>query len=149
MRRFRILGPRPLGLMFTLTLLLLTPLLASSALAGDLVPPAILTSFEGFSKDWMTRLEQVNQQNLQSVKPEPTANHRVVGRYICYGPECIREVRRTDSKATPYVGILRYPQKEMEKEGDTAQNMKEHPGILASEIQVTEIFRYTGDRWVY
>ena len=113
------------------------------------MPPAILTSFEGFSKNWMARLERVNQQNLLGLKPEAAANDRVVGRYICYGPDCIREVRGTDSKATPYVGIIRYPQKVMEKEGDTLQKMKEHPGTQASEIQVTEIFRYTKGRWVY
>lgn len=139
----------PLWLLFVFAVLLLPPFVHSPALAGEVVPPAILTSFEGFSKNWMARLEQVNQQNLQGVKPEAAANDRVVGRYICYGPDCIREVRNTDSKATPYVGIIRYPQKVMEKEGDTLQQMKEHPGTQASEIQVTEIFRYTKGRWVY
>lgn len=129
--------------------LLLALFFCSPALAGEEVPPPIVTSFEGFSKSWMARLEQVNQKNLQSLKPEAAANGRVVGRYICYGPDCIREVRGTDSKATPYVGILRYSQKMMEKEGDTLQEMKEHPGAPASEMQVTEIFRYTKGHWVY
>ena len=48
-----------------------------------------------------------------------------------------------------YVGILRYVQRVMEKEGETPRKMREHPGMVTSEIQVTEIFRYTGGRWVY
>jgi hypothetical protein len=149
MKHFSLPGRQPLWLIFVFAALLLPLFVHSPALAGEVVPPAIQTSFEGFSKNWMARLEQINQQNLQGVKPEAAANNRVVGRYICYGPDCIREVRGTDSKATPYVGILRYPQKVMEKEGDTLQKMKEHPGTQASEIQVTEIFRYTKGRWVY
>lgn len=97
----------------------------------------------------MSRLAQVNRENSRDLKPEPAANGRLVGRYVSYGPDSAREVRRTDSKATPYVGIIRYAQKVMEKEGDTPQRLKDHPGVPTSEIQVTEIFRYTGGRWVY
>lgn len=97
----------------------------------------------------MSRLEQVNQQNIRTMKSETAANGRVVGRYICYGPDCVQEVRPTGSKVTPYVGILRYSQKVMEKEGDTLQQMQENAAVPASEIEVTEIFRYTRGRWVY
>jgi hypothetical protein len=138
---------RSLGLFFAV--LLLSPFLCGSALAGESVPTAILTSFESFSKGWMARLEKVNQQNSREAKSESAADGRMVGRYICYGPDCMREVRVTESKATPYVGIIRYAQKVMEKEGDTPQKMKADPGVQTSEIQVTEIFRYTGGRWVY
>ena len=146
---FAIPGRQQLGLALFSATLLLSLLLCTSALAGEGVPPAILTSFESFSKGWMARLEQVNQQNSRTLKPESAANGRVVGRYICYGPDCMREVRGTESKATPYVGIIRYAQKVVEKEGDTPQKMREHPGVPTSEIQVTEIFRYTGGRWGY
>ena len=129
--------------------LALLPGLCGSALAGEAVPSAVLTSFEIFTQGWMSRLEQVSQQNSRELKPEPAANGRLVGRYICYGADCVREVRGTDSKVTPYVGIIRYAQKMMEKEGESLQKMKEHPGLSTSEIQVTEIFRYTGGRWVY
>jgi len=150
MKRFCFVIPRrqQLGLALFFTVLLL-PVHRTPALAGEGVPPAIQTSFENFSKGWMARLEQVNQQNNRALKPESAANGRVVGRYICYGPDCLREVRGTESKATPYVGIIRYSQKTIEKEGDTTKNMREHTGVPTSEIQVTEIFRYTGGRWVY
>ena len=147
MKLFPAPGKHPLGLLFVFAALLL--FFHSPASAGETVPPAILASFDGFSQSWMARLERVSRQNLQSLKPKSAANDRVVGRYICYGPDCVQEVRSTDSKVTPYVGIIRYPQKVMEKEGETLKNMKAHPGTQASEIQVTEIFRYTGGRWVY
>lgn len=146
---FVIPGRKQLGLVLFSAVLLLSPILWDSALAGEDVPPAILTSFENFGKNWMARLEQVNQQNTRTLKSTSTADGRVVGRYVCYGPDSLREVRGTDSKLTPYVGIIRYSQKTMEKEGDTQQKMREHPGVQTSEIQVTEIFRYTGGRWVY
>lgn len=151
MKRFCFVMPRrqQLGLALFFAVLLLSPVLCGPALAGEGVPPAILASFESFSKGWMARLEQVNQQNSRTLKSESATNGRVVGRYVCYGPDCMREVRGTESKATPYVGIIRYAQKVMEKEGDTPQKMREHPGVPTSEIQVTEIFRYTDGRWVY
>ena len=37
----------------------------------------------------------------------------------------------------------------VEKEGDTLEKMRDHPCVPTNEIQVTEIFRYTGGRWVY
>jgi hypothetical protein len=146
---FRIPGRQQLGRTLFFATLLLLPVFPGPALAEEGVPPAILTSFESFSKDWMARLEQVNQQNNRSLKPESATDGRVVGRYICYGPDCMREVRGTESKATPYVGIIRYAQKVLEKEGDTPQKMRDHPGVPTNEIQVTEIFRYTKGRWVY
>lgn len=150
MKRFcSAMSRRQWSLVFFTVVLALSPGLCGSSLAGEAVPPSILTSFENFSKGWMSRLEQVNQQNSRDLKPAPAANGRLVGRYVCYGPDCVREVRGTDSKATPYVGIIRYAQKVMEKEGETPQKMKDHPGVPTSEIQVTEIFRYTGGRWVY
>jgi hypothetical protein len=130
--------------------LLLLISLCGTALAGEAVPPSIAASFESFSTGWMSRLAQVSQENSRTVKPEaPDAGGRTVGRYICYGPDCVREVRATGSRATPYVGILRYAQKAMEKEGETPQKMKEHPGVATGEIQVTEVFRYSAGRWVY
>jgi hypothetical protein len=146
---FLIPGKQQRSLVLFAAVLLFSPLVCGPALAGEVVPSAILTSFENFSKGWMARLEKVNQENSRDVKSEAVADGRMVGRYICYGPDCMREVRGTESKATPYVGIIRYAQKVMEKEGDTPKKMKEDPGVQTSEIQVTEIFRYTGGRWVY
>lgn len=137
------------GPIFLAAVLVLLPGLCGVSPAGEAVPPAVVASFENFSKGWMSRLEQVSRQNSRELKPESAANGRLVGRYVCYGPECVREVRGTDSKITPYVGIIRYGQKVMEKEGETLQKMKDHPGVATGEIQVTEIFRYTGGRWVY
>ena len=148
-RFFFSMSGRLSGLFLTTLLLLLFKFSCGPVLAGEGVPSSVLTSFESFSTGWMSRLEQVSQQNSRSLKPESSANGRVVGRYVHYGPDCVREVRGTGSKATPYVGILRYAQKVVEKEGETLQKMKEHPGVPTSEIQVMEIFRYTGGRWVY
>jgi len=121
----------------------------SLALAEDPVPVKVRASFEKFSKVWMARLEQVNRDNNLAVKPETVAPGRVVGRYLRYGPDCTREVRATGSKTTPFVGILRYSQRTMEKEGETIPKMKDNPASASGEIQVMEIFRYTGGRWVY
>lgn len=150
MKRFSLVlsGRQGVQVFFAMVALLLTGL-SGPALAGEAVPPSILTSFEDFSSGWMSRLEQVSQQNSRVLKSEPAGNGRVVGRYVSYGPDSMREVRGTSSKATPYVGIIRYAQKTMEKEGENLQKMKEHPGVSTSEIQVMEVFRYTGGRWVY
>ncbi|MGV1100390.1 hypothetical protein ACUUL3_13405 [Thiovibrio sp. JS02] len=132
--------------------LLLAPLFCASAgraAEEKSPPPDIMASFEAFSKSWMSRLDQVSRRNSLIAKPEAVASGRLRGRYLCYGPDCEREVRGTGSKATPYVGIIRYVQREMEKEGKTLQEMREHPGVATGETKVTEIFRYTGGRWVY
>lgn len=135
--------------LFLLAPLLLSLAPASLCLGGESVPSAILESFQQFSQGWMARLEQVSQQNSRTVKPEVAADGRVIGRYICYGPDCATEVRSTNSTVTPFVGIIRYPQKTMVKEGSSAQRLHEEQGIVAHAVNVTEIFRYTGGRWVY
>jgi len=46
-------GREQLGLILFFAVLLLSQVLCGPALAGEVVPPAILKSFESFSKNWM------------------------------------------------------------------------------------------------
>ncbi len=104
--------------------------------------------FETFAKDWMARLESINGQNLKNIKLANDPNG-YSGRYICYGPECDLEVKPTASKEAPFIGILRYKERHMEKRGLTFSEATEAPSIVAVEVPVTEIFRYSKGKWVY
>lgn len=104
--------------------------------------------FEVFVKDWMVKLGFVSDQNVKHFK---LANDQdgYSGRYICYGPECDFEVKPTTSKEAPFIGILRYKEKHFEKRGVTFAEASEAPAVVAMEVPVTEIFRFSKGKWVY
>lgn len=104
--------------------------------------------FELFVRDWMSKLVSVSDQNVKHVKLMNDQDG-YSGRYICYGPDCDFEVKPTTSKEAPFIGILRYKEKHFEKRGVTFAEASEAPAVVAMEVPVTEIFRFSKGKWVY
>jgi hypothetical protein len=107
-------------------------------------------SFEKFAKTWMNKLENISKANSKTIGIKPsTADGVYSGRYICYGPECQTSIKKTDSTETPYVGLIRYSEKQILKKGPTRQDAMNDPGTAVEETSVTEIFRFSKGRWIY
>lgn len=111
--------------------------------------PAVENRFQEFSRSWMARLDSISQKNRRVMKLEKGLAKKFVGRYVCYGPQCRIEVKKTDSDKTPYVGIIYYPQKVIRLSGDTRQEVLDDKGTVVEETRVTEIFPYMDGRWKY
>lgn len=105
-------------------------------------------SFEEFVKSWMVKLEKISQKNSRDLRPE-RSKEGYSGQYVSYGPEYRLRIKKTEAAETPYVGFLHYQEKHIVKKGRTPQEVSLDPGKVASEIEVTEIFRYTRGQWAY
>ena len=107
-------------------------------------------SFEKFAKTWMNKLENINKTNSKTVGINLSPSDGVYsGRYVCYGPECQTSIKKTDSPETPYVGLIRYSEKQILKKGPSRQDALNDPGTAVEETSVTEIFRFSKGRWIY
>jgi hypothetical protein len=58
-------------------------------------------------------------------------------------------VKKTDSKETPFVGILTYFEKTMRCVGKTKEEALKGPFQPSDSKQVSEIFRFTKGKWMY
>jgi len=130
----------------------LLALAASLSLACEALssPPdeAVQRSFEQFVQGWMSKLGRIGAEN--SIKaPIQSCEGGYQGHFVCYGPECEYWIKPTGRDDTPYVGYLIYQEKEFLKRGCSPDEAKKDPGIVVSEMKVTEIFRYTKGKWVY
>jgi hypothetical protein len=139
--------PGYLILLSAVLALALTPSGPSTAIA-DPGKSAAQKSFEQFVNVWMAKLDRIGKINILGIDIMPR-DQGFVGRYVCYGPECEFSIKETDSPETPFVGILRYPEKHFLKKGETRQKTIQSPGMLTKKIPVTEIFRFTRGKWVY
>ena len=107
-----------------------------------------LRGFEVFVNGWMEKLALVCEENSRGLKLT-ASKEGFSGEYVCYGPENRFWIKKTESPLTPYLGFLNYPEKRIIKKGRTFREVNLDPGQVASQIPVTEIFRFTEGHWVY
>ncbi|HEV8715156.1 MAG TPA: hypothetical protein VGX03_20290 [Candidatus Binatia bacterium] len=115
----------------------------------DLSEEAVQTSFDVFTIEWMKKLSDTEEfhrtQTIQvSESPEGFA-----AEYVGYLPHRYIIVKKTDSKETPFVGILTYYEKTMRCVGKTKEEALKGPFQASDSQQVSEIFRFTKGKWVY
>jgi len=109
---------------------------------------SMASSFEEFGKAWMSKLDKVGKENRTQLQLKRDGNI-YIGSYRCYGPECELTVKPTDSKVSPFVGLIRYIEKEIEQRGASREEALNAEGKVVSEVPVTEIFRFTKGKWIY
>lgn len=97
-------------------------------------------SFDRFARSWMEKMRRVeaeNRRRLGASREEPL-------RYLGYGEDFETELRPTKHPATPYVGILRYTERQY-----VCADAKARSCTISMTTPVTEIFRFQDGRWVY
>lgn len=72
-----------------------------------------------------------------------------VAEYMGYLPYRYTTIKPTQSKATPFIGILTYYKKTMRSVGKTKKQAINGLFEQAETSQVSEVFRYTKGEWVY
>ncbi|MCX7822163.1 MAG: hypothetical protein N2260_01810 [Syntrophobacterales bacterium] len=120
----------------------------SYCLAGeDLV---VKTGFDIFSNKWLQTFSEKGCSNLQRtcVVQDPEKPKTVIMQYQEVAEVISKEVKSTASKATPYIGILKYVVFVYESEGASVAEAKKGPFHKKREITMTEIFRYSNGKWV-
>jgi len=110
---------------------------------------AALASFDIFTIEWMKKLSRAEEfRRTQDVKVSESPEG-FLAEYIGYFPHRYIIVKKTDSKDTPFVGILTYYEKTMRCTGKTKEEALQGPFQPASSLQVSEIFRFTKGKWEY
>ncbi len=110
---------------------------------------AVYRDFQVFAKGWMARLAEISRSNSRSVGHDRRSQAGGEAGYVCYGPEWEIWIKKTGSPRTPYVGFLRYPEKHFFKKASPSDKGAATEEVLQTSFPVTEIFRFSGARWVY
>ena len=104
--------------------------------------------FSGFCQNWMEKLRVRERSNLAKLRLRSVGS-QIVGEYTGYGSGALEcSAASTGLMATPFVGTLIYREIHYSKRGkDRKRALKSEPRTLRT-IEVTELFRYDGTRWL-
>jgi hypothetical protein len=120
-------------------------LCASAARAGDDV---VAARFESFCADWMKKLEARERDNRAAIKWKAGADG-VEGEYVGYSHEHRCQLKPALGPGSTPIGKIIYTELVYRQAGkSTAEAMKVDPRAVDA-TEVTEIFRYSGGKWVY
>lgn len=133
--------------------LLWSSLLATSLLAGlgpvaaQAQSPAAIAdanpaqdAFQTFAAEWMQRLQRVEAQNKSSVLGNGATNLSYRG----FDRDFKTELRATGNVKAPYVGMIRYLEREYRCADSRALDCR-----VEKTTPITEVFRFQDGRWVY
>ncbi len=120
--------------------------LASIALPALADSPAALAepgdekarqSFERFAEGWMEKVKGLEANNRRN----PTVRSGDQMTYTGYGDDFTIELRPTGHAVAPYIGLLRYT--------ELQYSCQQERCSVASQMGITEIFRFQNGRWIY
>jgi hypothetical protein len=136
--------------MKALRILLCSSVLATSLWAGlgaQAQPPASIAdsnpahaSFQTFAAEWMQRLHRVEAQNKSTL----LGNGSTSVSYRGFDQEFKTELRPTGNAKAPYIGMIRYLEREYRCADSRALDCR-----VEKTTPVTEVFRFQDGRWVY
>ncbi len=136
--------------MKALRTLLCSSVLATSLWAGlgaQAQPPASIAdsnpahaSFQTFAAEWMQRLHRVEAQNKSTL----LGNGSTSVSYRGFDQEFKTELRPTGNAKAPYIGMIRYLEREYRCADSRALDCR-----VEKTTPVTEVFRFQDGRWVY
>jgi len=115
----------------------------------DLNEEAVQTSFDAFTIVWMKKLSDTEEFHRTQGVQVSQSSEGFAAEYVGYFPHRYIIVKKTDSKETPFVGILTYFEKTMRCVGKTKEEALKGPFQETNSQQVSEIFRFTKGKWIY
>jgi len=109
----------------------------------------VANSFNRFCDSWMQKLSARNQRNAGKITYHKNGSG-VVGEYTGYGSTPLHcSVKPTGVAKNPFVGKLVYYEMRYQKAGKTRKAAGASRPRALEQVEVLEIFRYDGTRWVY
>jgi hypothetical protein len=110
---------------------------------------AVRASFDVFTIEWMDKLSKTEEFHRTQQLKISQHERGFVAEYVGYLPQRFIEVKKTESKETPFVGMLTYYEKTLRCVGKTKEEAMQGPFEQAETIPVREIFRFTKGKWQY
>ena len=117
--------------------------------AQDKAEDTARKDFDTFTREWMRKLVKTEDFQKKKMMRMTQTEAGFVAEYTGYLPHRYTVVKPTESKATPFVGVLTYRKKKMRCVGKTKEAALEGPFEQAGTSQVSEIFRFTKGKWIY
>jgi hypothetical protein len=105
-------------------------------------------SFKLFNQQWMAHLytrEQKSKANIACKKVKDC----FIAEYTGYSRTYSGRTKKTDSKETPYIGILNYQEQTFVSQARTYEEAINGQFKLLQECPVTEIFSFSRGKWRY
>ncbi|SHG12423.1 hypothetical protein SAMN02745206_03303 [Desulfacinum infernum DSM 9756] len=127
----------------------LTFLMVWQANAWALNEQEAAKAFSAFQKEWMHKLALHGIYGPKHVKVRKNEDGSVVASYKELGAVTGSRVKKTDSTACPFVGVLHYEEIVFESRGPDEKAARKGPFRNAKRITITEIFRFADGKWVY
>lgn len=108
-------------------------------------------AFQNFQKGWIKKLntEGTYGEKSMRVQKSPGDGAAFIATYDVVKEPKASQVKKTDQKETPYIGTVQYEIWTCSSMGKTQEEAKRGPFSCQPRGETTEIFRFTGSKWVY
>lgn len=110
----------------------------------------IQQKLETFEKGWIKQLNEQGKYGPASMRVEKGAGGALyVAKYDVVKERAGRYIQKTTQPKTPYVGVIRYEIWTCSAYGKTPEEAKSGKFECELTSHIREIFRFTGNEWVY
>ena len=106
-------------------------------------------SFDRFCSTWMGKLAERERHNQKTAAAQRNGSGYLV-EYVGYARRPVRcEARETGVPSNPFIGKLVYHEMRYRRAGATPERAQTADASVLEQVEVMEIFRFDGTRWVY
>lgn len=126
-------------------------MLGFSSFAIALEEADVEKAFVTFQDEWMQKLirnGKYGRSNVQ-VKADETQQGIYVASYAELSDPIEHRIKKTDQQGSPYIGVIKYKKKTCSSKGKSPEEAASGQYSCNKELIVTEIFRFSGGKWVY
>jgi len=116
---------------------------ARKAAKGAVTQESAQAAFDAFAREWMKKMH-AGSISVREANKVTAKQSNVALKFNQYADEFTTELKRTSSTSAPFVGLLRYVEKEYACADATDAKCQ-----VAGETNVTEIFRFERGQWIY
>jgi len=104
-------------------------------------PDRAKASLDQFADQWMAKMGRLEADNRAQASHQPAG---APVKYRAYGSNYTTELKPTGSKVAPYVGLIRYEEREV-----SCRDKSQKDCQVSERTPVTEIFRFQNGHWIY
>ena len=108
-------------------------------------------AFVQFQHEWITKLNnhgKYGKGNIQ-IEQDPNNKGNYTASYFTLSDPIDYRIKKTAQKGSPYVGVLRYKKMICSSNGKTPEEASAGNFKCEHKQTVTEIFRFSGGKWVF
>jgi len=107
-------------------------------------------AFVKFQQEWIEKLNQHGKYGKKHIEVKEDKDHKgYIASYLELSDPFEYRIKKTGQKGSPYVGVMRYKRMEYSSTGKTREEASNGQFQCKRQLTVTEIFRFSGGKWVY